>query len=184
MRPRLCGLGIVAQRDLALGDVMNDSWTSPVDAHEAKAAYDVVVRKMAGEKVFVADPVLQSQENRAGLEQGGEEFDKSMILRAFQSDNHQITGADAGRVEMNLGRRQMEVTGDAVDVEPVLFDSREVAPHEEVDIESMPGQTGAVVAADSACADNGNFGVVRKVSHERREGIRREEWITKKPALH
>jgi hypothetical protein len=125
--------------------------------------------KVASEELFIAQAVLQGEQEGARFEQRGQESGEGGVMGALQGDDDEVTRADGSRVGINPGVWQVEVAREAFEVEAVLPHVRVVAAEEEVDIMSLLGQAAAVVATDGASADDGDAGLGKvevRGSHE------------------
>ena len=90
------------------------------------------------------------------------------VVRVFERDNDEVTGADVGRVAVNLRLWQVEVARDALHAQSILVHSIEVAAEQEMNIMPMKGESSAVVAANGTGTDDSDAcgeGIKRKGRH-------------------
>jgi len=127
------------------------------EADEAEAAEDAIFAGEAGEELFVAESVLEREQEGVGTDEGREERGDYGVLCGLEGDENEVADADAGGGGMDLRSWQVEIAIRTEDVDALVAGFFEAGAHEEVDVLSGGGEPGAVVEADGAGADNGDF---------------------------
>ena len=98
-----------------MGEVIDHAGLAAIDADKTESPEDGVVRKMAREKSFVAETVLESEEDRAGLEEWREEIGERFVRGRLDRDDDEIDWADFFRRRKSAHRIEMQVASDAAD---------------------------------------------------------------------
>lgn len=97
---------MLAKGDEALGAVIDHSGGEAVDADETQAAEDPLGAEMTGEELFIAEAVLQGEEQGVAVQQRRQQAQEFHVGGGFEGDDDEITGAYGVRMAMALDRGQ------------------------------------------------------------------------------
>src|SRR5512137_1551247 len=104
----------LAHNNLPVTDVLDDSGSDAVQAHEAQSAHDLLDREQARQLFLIAQTVLQSQHRCAGSNEGRQQFRKRLAGGGLEPDQYQVSGTDFFRAPGTM-RPDLEIAFGAAD---------------------------------------------------------------------
>lgn len=149
-----------AEDDAAMGDVFDLAGAGAVDADKAQAAEDLSWGEELGERLLVAEPVLQGQHGGVWADQRGQQPRELPVGSGLETDHHEIDDSDFGRVRGGV-RVNGEITIGTADLNTVGSNGGEVGSEEEMDVMTGSGETGAVIGTEGTTSNDGDLHGVR-----------------------
>ena len=99
--------------------VPDDAGFGAVEAHVAQAAKDLLRGEKPGERLFVAEAVLQGEHHGVRTDHGREQFGKLIVGGGFQADHNEIRGPDLLRRARAM-RSQLKIAVGTQDLNAVF----------------------------------------------------------------
>lgn len=149
-----------AEDDAAMGDVFDLAGAGAVDADKAQAAEDLSWGEELGERLLVAEPVLQGQHGGVWADQRGQQPREFPVGSGLETDHHEIDDSDFGRVRGGV-RMNGEITIGTADLNTVGSNGGEVGSEEEMDVMTGSGETGTVIGTEGTTSNDGDLHGVR-----------------------
>lgn len=145
----------VSESDFAVVEVPDVAGAEFIDADEAEPAEDAVGAGDGGGLFFDAHAVLHHEDEGAGAEHRRQQLREQVVVGGLEGDDDDIARRDVGGVAVDVGSGQGEVALGGFDGQAMTADMVVVGVEEEVDVQAGVGESGAVVGAQGAGAEDG-----------------------------
>ena len=145
---------VLANCDFAVVEVFDVPRSDLVRADEAESARHVVGSDNLGDVVVRPHAVLERKDKSSGGENMRKDVFEHVVLHGFERDNDEVAVWHVAKIRVDGRMRQIEVPADGLDGQSVLFYVGVVGMEKKMDVMSGGSQTGAVIAADGAGAND------------------------------
>ena len=127
-----------------------------VETDEAKPPEHAFRAEMFGQKLFVAETVLQRHQHRAVVQQRRDKIDNRIVRRRLDRDQNEIARTDFLRRVVAIHFRDRKFFAFAANGQAVAPDLRQIAAHQKMHIATGMRELAAVIKSDRAGADDGD----------------------------